>query len=89
MRLETEPKYLTFGAFLLCAKPRQGSSVVEQGTHKPLVGSSPLPPGMLSQGVFSVPEIDISLESVGCFLSGFPIRLVLVVVLVLEGRSQA
>src|ERR1051325_5125515 len=26
----------------------QGSSVVEQGTHKPLVGSSTLPPGMLS-----------------------------------------
>ena len=25
---------------------RQGSSVVEQGTHKPLVGSSTLPPGM-------------------------------------------
>src|SRR5947199_6456376 len=24
---------------------RQGSSVVEQGTHKPLVGSSTLPPG--------------------------------------------
>jgi predicted GIY-YIG superfamily endonuclease len=24
---------------------RQGSSVVEQGTHKPLVGSSNLPPG--------------------------------------------
>jgi hypothetical protein len=23
----------------------QGSSVVEQGTHKPLVGSSTLPPG--------------------------------------------
>ena len=26
---------------------RQGSSVVEQGTHKPLVGSSTLPPGTL------------------------------------------
>src|SRR5262245_36055478 len=26
-------------------KDRQGSSVVEQGTHKPLVGSSTLPPG--------------------------------------------
>ena len=25
---------------------RQGSSVVEQGTHKPLVGSSTLPPGI-------------------------------------------
>jgi hypothetical protein len=25
----------------------QGSSVVEQGTHKPLVGSSTLPPGTL------------------------------------------
>ena len=32
---------LTFVA----AKIRQGSSVVEQGTHKPLVGSSNLPPG--------------------------------------------
>ena len=27
------------------AQKRQGSSVVEQGTHKPLVGSSNLPPG--------------------------------------------
>jgi hypothetical protein len=27
---------------------RQGSSVVEQGTHKPLVGSSNLPPGTYS-----------------------------------------
>ena len=26
---------------------RQGSSAVEQGTHKPLVGSSTLPPGTL------------------------------------------
>src|SRR5437868_6693515 len=29
----------------LAARSRQGSSVVEQGTHKPLVGSSTLPPG--------------------------------------------
>src|SRR4029077_850723 len=29
----------------LRASARQGSSVVEQGTHKPLVGSSTLPPG--------------------------------------------
>src|SRR6202011_1375589 len=29
---------------------RQGSSVVEQGTHKPLVGSSTLPPGMPRHG---------------------------------------
>jgi hypothetical protein len=28
----------------------QGSSVVEQGTHKPLVGSSNLPPGMGNAG---------------------------------------
>ena len=27
---------------------RQGSSVVEQGTHKPLVGSSTLPPGTVA-----------------------------------------
>src|SRR4029077_20070811 len=27
---------------------RQGSSVVEQGTHKPLVGSSTLPPGIFA-----------------------------------------
>src|SRR5580704_7872692 len=27
----------------------QGSSVVEQGTHKPLVGSSTLPPGTIFQ----------------------------------------
>jgi predicted GIY-YIG superfamily endonuclease len=33
---------LTFVA----ARFRQGSSVVEQGTHKPLVGSSNLPPGI-------------------------------------------
>ena len=47
MRLETQPKYLSFGVFLLCATEiRQGSSVVEQGTHKPLVGSSTLPPGI-------------------------------------------
>jgi predicted GIY-YIG superfamily endonuclease len=32
----------------LCRRKfRQGSSVVEQGTHKPLVGSSNLPPGSL------------------------------------------
>src|SRR5215472_1783335 len=30
---------------------RQGSSVVEQGTHKPLVGSSNLPPGTLLNGL--------------------------------------
>ncbi len=30
---------------------RQGSSVAEQGTHKPLVGSSNLPPGMGSSGI--------------------------------------
>src|SRR4026209_548628 len=29
---------------------RQGSSVVEQGTHKPLVGSSTLPPGTTFSG---------------------------------------
>jgi hypothetical protein len=28
---------------------RQGSSVVEQGTHKPLVGSSTLPPGSFAE----------------------------------------
>ncbi len=31
----------------------QGSSVVEQGTHKPLVGSSTLPPGRFYAGDFS------------------------------------
>ena len=30
---------------------RQGSSVVEQGTHKPLVGSSTLPPGIFENGM--------------------------------------
>jgi predicted GIY-YIG superfamily endonuclease len=30
----------------ILAHPRQGSSAVEQGTHKPLVGSSILPPGI-------------------------------------------
>jgi hypothetical protein len=35
------------GAIDLCRRRfRQGSSVVEQGTHKPLVGSSTLPPGI-------------------------------------------
>ena len=34
------------GRFQLC----QGSSVVEQGTHKPLVGSSTLPPGTILFG---------------------------------------
>jgi hypothetical protein len=33
---------------ILELKQRQGSSVVEQGTHKPLVGSSNLPPGIIS-----------------------------------------
>src|SRR5438105_241945 len=37
---------------LVCARnKRQGSSVVEQGTHKPLVGSSNLPPGMFSMRI--------------------------------------
>src|SRR5436309_423135 len=31
---------------------RQGSSVVEQGTHKPLVGSSTLPPGRTMAWVY-------------------------------------
>ncbi len=37
----------TSHAIDLCRRRfRQGSSVVEQGTHKPLVGSSNLPPGI-------------------------------------------
>jgi hypothetical protein len=31
---------------VVAGNKRQGSSVVEQGTHKPLVGSSTLPPGI-------------------------------------------
>jgi hypothetical protein len=34
---------------------RQGSSVVEQGTHKPLVGSSTLPPGIYSLEILRAP----------------------------------
>jgi hypothetical protein len=42
--------------FHLFAFPRcQGSSVVEQGTHKPLVGSSTLPPG--TQSTTSISEL--------------------------------
>ena len=33
---------------------RQGSSAVEQGTHKPLVGSSILPPGTLEDFQFAI-----------------------------------
>jgi predicted GIY-YIG superfamily endonuclease len=41
--LRVDTSYL---AIDLCRRQfRQGSSVVEQGTHKPLVGSSTLPPG--------------------------------------------
>jgi hypothetical protein len=44
----TSPTALTLRARSFSFLPsRQGSSVVEQGTHKPLVGSSTLPPGML------------------------------------------
>jgi predicted GIY-YIG superfamily endonuclease len=40
--LVVQEKFASF-----CARNRrQGSSVVEQGTHKPLVGSSNLPPGI-------------------------------------------
>src|SRR5207244_9801962 len=35
----------SFGGAMNLCRSRQGSSVVEQGTHKPLVGSSNLPPG--------------------------------------------
>jgi hypothetical protein len=38
----------------LAANFCQGSSVVEQGTHKPLVGSSTLPPGMFSVWLGSI-----------------------------------
>ncbi len=37
----------TFGPFYHLKFAGQGSSEVEQGTHKPLVGSSILPPGTL------------------------------------------
>ena len=40
-RVDTECDEIQLPAF------SQGSSVVEQGTHKPLVGSSTLPPGSL------------------------------------------
>src|SRR5712671_1983133 len=42
----TCPRALTLSVKRLIFSPfGQGSSVVEQGTHKPLVGSSNLPPG--------------------------------------------
>ena len=34
----------------ICRRKRQGSSAVEQGTHKPLVGSSILPSGIFPRG---------------------------------------
>jgi hypothetical protein len=47
------------------AHPRQGSSAVEQGTHKPLVGSSILPPGIFLKWrgsiFFVVPTAGITL----------------------------
>ena len=39
------------GSSIQFNKQRQGSSVVEQGTHKPLVGSSTLPSGTPNHGV--------------------------------------
>src|SRR5438067_13941515 len=39
-RVDTSAKRFNYAA------SRQGSSAVEQGTHKPLVGSSILPPGI-------------------------------------------
>jgi hypothetical protein len=55
----------------------QGSSVVEQGTHKPLVGSSTLPPGTYLERSQRLPDF------VGLSVSPgrSPIVLVLVVVL--------
>ena len=54
-RDDSENQPTSRAALTLCARSfsfipsRQGSSVVEQGTHKPLVGSSTLPPGMLDR----------------------------------------
>jgi hypothetical protein len=49
--LATVPICFNFDLF---AFPRcQGSSVVEQGTHKPLVGSSTLPPGTQDRTIIS------------------------------------
>src|SRR5207302_100012 len=54
---------------------RQGSSAVEQGTHKPLVGSSILPPGMSDHalGICSERIIWSPLHWLGCGF-GCPFR---------------
>src|SRR5215831_1348407 len=82
MRLETVPKCLSFWAVFFCATRSQGSSVVEQGTHKPLVGSSTLPPGMLSWNL-SVSCLFPRVSWFSCDDFRF------VVVLLLEGRASA
>src|SRR5258708_12945614 len=46
-RIDLETVLICFNIHLFDFPRRQGSSVVEQGTHKPLVGSSTLPPGTL------------------------------------------
>jgi hypothetical protein len=46
---------------------RQGSSVVEQGTHKPLVGSSNLPPGMFNRALLAELSVGCSALGVRCF----------------------
>jgi hypothetical protein len=46
---------------------RQGSSVVEQGTHKPLVGSSNLPPGIFIRGLLHELSIGRSALGIRCF----------------------
>ncbi len=48
---------------------RQGSSVVEQGTHKPLVGSSTLPPGNLIANCRPV-ALDVGRSALGVEVFG-------------------
>ena len=60
----------------------QGSSVVEQGTHKPLVGSSTLPPGTFPGR--SIPS-EVKLPRI--VARNWVIVIVLVLVLVLEERG--
>jgi hypothetical protein len=63
----------------------QGSSVVEQGTHKPLVGSSTLPPGTYPRTYFSFKTWSYpQIVSTSCVIV---LVLVVVLVLVLEERG--
>jgi hypothetical protein len=68
--LVVQEKFASFSA----RNKRQGSSVVEQGTHKPLVGSSTLPPGIFLYGLghtsFAALQADTTLVQLSISMSG-------------------